>query len=219
MQNKASGYGMVFSISAMLAIALVMLGCGNSNSNMATNLTPAQAQSIATSVSNGVAQAVTGALATAHVRPGGNIVQNNQASVTPTLPICTPTGSGEVCTWTISNTFSCGGGGNIGVSGIITGTLTNLGSGMAQAQIGADPVNCSVNGLVLNGDPQVNLAAQVNILNNNPVWPVTGTETGGVKYGPNPSGSCQLNLKFTVHSNMSCTVTGTACGQTVSGSC
>ena len=97
--------------------------------------------------------------------------------------------------------------------------MSTSGTGSAQAQIAANPANCSVNGIVLNGNPQVNLAAQLNILNDSPVWPVTGTETGGVTYGPNPSGSCQLNLSFSVNSNSSCTVTGTACGQTVSGSC
>ena len=218
MRNQSSPIAMVVSLFSILSIGLVMLGCGSSNSSP-KNLTPAQAQSIATAVSNGMAQAMGGAFGVSLARPGGNPVEKVEPSSTPTPPICTLTPSGEVCTWTISSTYACAGGGNIAISGTIGGTLSSSGAGSAEAQIAANPANCSVNGIVLNGNPQVNLAAQLNILNDSPVWPVTGTETGAVTYGPNPSGSCQLNLNFTVNSNSSCTVTGTACGQTVSGSC
>jgi len=218
MRNQSSPIAMVVSLFSILSIGLVMLACGSSNSSP-KNLTPAQAQSIATAVSNGMAQAMGGAFGVSLVRPGGNPVENVEPSSTPTPPICLLTPAGEVCTWTISSTYACAGGGNIQISGTIGGTLSSSGAGSAQAQIAANPANCSVNGIVLNGNPQVNLAAQLNILNDSPVWPVTGTETGGVTYGPNPSGSCQLNLSFSVNSNSSCTVTGTACGQTVSGSC
>lgn len=217
MCSKFPGYGIVLSICAMLTIALVMLGCGSGSSNSST-LSPSQAQTIATAVSNGIGQGLTGAFGVAHARPGGNIVQNDAAAARTALPVCLPSGSAEVCSWTVSSTYSCQGGGSIGISGNITGSLNN-GTGSAQVQIGADPANCSVNGITLNGNPKVNLAAQINILNDNPVWPVTGTETGGVTYGPTPSGSCQLNLSFSVSSTLSCTVTGTACGQPVSGSC
>ena len=217
MCNKFSRYALVLSICAIVGIALVMLGCGSSNSHP-TTLSPAQAQAIATAVSNGLGQGLTGAFGAAYVRAGGNIVQKEGAAANSTPPVCTPSGSGEVCTWAVSSTYSCQAGGSIAISGNIAGSLKN-GTGSAQVQIAANPANCSVNGITLNGDPQVNLAAQINILNDNPVWPLTGTETGGVKYGPNPSGSCQLNLAFSVSSTLNCTVTGTACGQSVSGSC
>lgn len=218
MRNQSSVIAVVISMFSTLGIGLVMLGCGSSSSSP-KNLTPAQAQSIATAVSNGMAQAVGSAFGVSLARPGGNPVENVAPSSTPTPPVCTPTTSGEVCNWTISSTYACAGGGNIAISGTIGGTLSSSGAGSAEAQIAATPANCSVNGIVLNGNPQVNLAAQLNILNDTPVWPATGTETGGVTYGPNPSGSCALNLSFSINSNSSCTVTGTACGQSVSGNC
>jgi hypothetical protein len=48
---------------------------------------------------------------------------------------------------------------------------------------------------------------------------VSLTEEGGISYGPNPSGSCSLNTTYTINSVSSCTITGTVCGQSVSGTC
>jgi hypothetical protein len=134
-------------------------------------------------------------------------------------PTCVSSANGESCNWPISTTFNCPGGGTMAVSGDLSGTLSNTGNGSAQAQIAADPASCSVNGIVLNGDPHITVTGQANIANDAPVWPITGSETGGVTFGPNPSGSCQLNLNFSVNAKLSCTVTGTACGQTISGTC
>ena len=105
------------------------------------------------------------------------------------------------------------------VSGDIIASLNATRSGSALVQIAAVPASCSVNGMILNGAPQVNVAGQLNVLNDMPEWPVTGSETGAVSYGPHPSGTCQLNLTYTLNSNLSCTVSGTACGQSVSGGC
>lgn len=216
--TQNSSHAIALSAVTLIGVALLMLGCGTSNSS-SKSLTQSQALSIATSISNGVGQAVTGAFGIASLGAGTNAMTNVEASPNAMLPICTPTPSGEVCVWPVSSTYSCPGGGSMPVTGSITGSLSTGGTGSAQVQIAATPANCSMNGLVLNGNPQVNLAGSVRILNNNPEWPLTGTETGGVTYGPNPSGSCQLNLTFTVNSNQSCTVTGTACDQSVSGNC
>jgi hypothetical protein len=104
------------------------------------------------------------------------------------------------------------------VSGKITGSLNTTGSGSAQVQIAAVPASCSVNGMILNGAPQVDVAAQMNVLNDLPEWPATGSESGAMSYGPHPSGTCQLTLTYSENSNLSCPLSGTACGQPVSGS-
>ncbi|MGA9689307.1 MAG: hypothetical protein WBQ81_21305, partial [Candidatus Sulfotelmatobacter sp.] len=78
----------------------------------------------------------------------------------------------------------------------------------------------SVSNLIINGDPSIDLSGQINFTANlNPAFPVVFTETGGISYGPNPSGSCQLNATYTINSSLACTVTGTVCGQSVTGSC
>jgi hypothetical protein len=206
------------SLAAFVGLAALMIGCGSSNS-MHNNLTPAQAQAVASAVSSGIVQAMTGALGVASITPGpGGMHRIDPVPNTSTLT-CVSSASGENCNWPIASTFSCPGGGTMAVSGDLSGTLSNTGNGSAQAQITAAPANCSVNGIVLNGDPHITVAGQANIANDAPVWPITGSETGGVTFGPNPSGSCQFNLNFSVHANLSCTVTGTACGQTINGSC
>jgi hypothetical protein len=105
------------------------------------------------------------------------------------------------------------------VAGNVIGFVTNAGNGSVQAQFAAMPTNCSVDQIVLNGDPEVTVGGQLRIANWNPVWPLTGREGGGVSFGPNPSGTCQFNVYFSVGSDLSCTATGTVCGQPVSGSC
>jgi len=206
------------SLAAFVGLAALMIGCGSSNS-MNNNLTPAQAQAVASAVSSGIVQAMTGALGAPLTEPGSGGMRRIDPVPNTSGPTCVSSANGESCNWAVSSTFSCSGGGTMAVSGDLSGTLSNTGNGSAQAQITADPANCSVNGIVLNGDPHITVAGQANIANDAPVWPITGSETGGVTFGPNPSGSCQLNLNFSVSANLSCTVTGTACGQTVSGSC
>jgi len=219
MPKDKSHLAFVLSLAAILCIALLVIRCGSSNSNSSA-LTQAQAQAIATAVSNGIGQALNGTFGVPSVKGSTDAMHRVEtAANTATPPVCMPSSAGQTCTWPISGTFSCPGGGTMAVSGEIIGSLNMTGSGSAQVQIAAVPASCSVNGMILNGAPQVKVAAQMNVLNDMPEWPVTGSETGAVSYGPHPSGTCQLNLTYTVNSNLSCTVSGTACGQSVSGSC
>jgi hypothetical protein len=207
-----------FSLSILVAIAVLMIGCGNSNSSM-NNLTSAQAQAVASAVSTGVSQSLEGAFGVASVERGVGVTRIEDGSPRTTTPSCTLSSSNGNFNCQISQSFSCSGGGTMAISGDVSGSVSDSGTGSIQEQIAADPTNCSVDGTTLNGDPNVTVAGQFNISNWSPQWPLTGTETGGVTYGPNPSGSCQLNVTFTVNSNLTCTISGTACGQSVSGSC
>jgi hypothetical protein len=82
------------------------------------------------------------------------------------------------------------------------------------------PANCGVeSSLTINGDPNVTIATQINFANNAVLFPVALREKGGISYGPHPSGSCTLDVTYTVNSPTSCTVTGTLCGQKLGGSC
>jgi hypothetical protein len=218
MQNKASVPTIVFSLGTIVAIAVLMIGCGSSNSSM-NNLTSAQAQAVASAVSTSVSQSIEGAFGVASGERGVGVTRIVDGSPRTSTPSCTLSSSNGSFSCQISQSFSCSGGGTTAVSGNISGSVSESGTGSIQEQVVATPTNCSVDGITLNGDPDVTVAGQFNISNWSPVWPVTGTETGGVTYGPNPSGTCQLNVTFTVNSNLSCTISGTACGQTVSGNC
>ena len=205
----------------VVGITLLLIGCGSNNNSSSSNsnLTSAQAQSVASAMSSGVSQAVAGAFGAASTAPGARVRRREESNPNQSGPTCSPTSSGESCNWPISETFSCPGGGSLSVSGDVSGFLDNIGNGSVQEQIGATPANCSVDGIVINGNPQLVVSGQLNISNWNASWPLTGTEIGGVTYGPNPSGSCQINVNFTVNADLSCSISGTACGQPVSGSC
>jgi hypothetical protein len=221
--------------AALLSILCCGCGSNSSNNSMSNNsMSPAQAQA----VTDQVVQALTASLGAAissnsrgtnGVRSGEtNENRRSLASLVSDLHPdatggCTSTATGENCNWPISLTNDpCDGtqGGTISVTGDIAGTLSNAGAGSVSGQFTITPTNCSVSNLIVNGDPSISIAGEINFTSGIvPTYPITFTETGGISYGPNPSGSCQLNATYTINSLSSCTVSGTVCGQSVTGSC
>jgi hypothetical protein len=213
------------NIFLCLTVAAAMLlvpcgGCGGSGSS--SNLSQPQAQAVVAEVSQAVAQALANAFsssaaATRGVRPSLSTVvrdlRPDQSSG------CTSSGTGENCNWPISYDGPCSQGGTIAVAGDIAATLDSSGSGSVSSQLTVTPANCAITSLVINGDPNVSVGLSLSFTNSALVFPVTLTEGGGISYGPNPPGSCKLNVKYTITSATSCTITGTACGQSVNGSC
>jgi hypothetical protein len=213
-------------VATMLLI--LCLGCGsNSNSGMSNNsMSQAQAQAVSTQLSQALTQALGNAVpssvpASTDARPSLSAVVRDLHP--DTFSGCTSTATGENCNFPISLTDApCNGpsGGTISVTGDIDGTLNTSGSGSVSANLTITPADCSVSNLIVNGNPGVTVAGQINFTDNEtPTFPITFTETGGISYGPNPSGSCQLNATYTINSSLSCTVSGMVCGQSVSGSC
>jgi hypothetical protein len=219
------------SASLLMTIfaAILCSGCGSSsnNSSMSNNaMSQAQAQAVAQQISQAIAQALgsadpAAALATSTPRP------RLSTAVSDLRPDasggCTSTANGQTCNFPISvPDFPCSGaqGGTISIAGDLDGTLNSSGAGSVSGQFTITPAACSVSDLIINGDPSISIAGQINFTNNEtPVFPVTFTEMGGISYGPSPSGSCQVNATYTINSSLSCTVTGTICGQSVSGPC
>lgn len=212
---------------AVAAAALVILspGCGSGNSSSSSNsntLTAAQAQALSQQVVQAVTAALEGAFGVTQppaiqARPslsrviGG--VHADQSSG------CTPTSTGPSCNFPLSYSGPCSAGGTISVSGDIEGTLNSSESGSISTQVTITPTNCVASNLTFNGDPNISIAGQIGFSNAEPTFPISLTENGGVSYGPNPAGSCQVNVTYTISSLSSCTVTGTVCGQSVSGGC
>jgi hypothetical protein len=132
---------------------------------------------------------------------------------------CTSNANGTSCNVPISYSGPCSAGGTIAISGDISGNLNTSGTGDFGTQITVTPTNCAVAGTTFNGDPAVTIGGQISLTDENISYPITFTEGGGISYGPNPSGSCQLNVTYSFASNLTCTVTGTVCGQSVNGTC
>jgi hypothetical protein len=134
---------------------------------------------------------------------------------------CVTSASGTSCNIPVAYSGACPGGGTIGVSGAFDFTLNNSGDGSDSTTLTITPTNCSVSNLTINGDPNVTVATEINFTGSEVQFPVTATEAGEISYGPNPSGSCTIKVSLMLISTSltGCTVTGTVCGQSVSGSC
>ena len=212
---------MLDCLAAMISI--LSSGCGGGSSM--NNMSQAQAQAVAQQFSQAVVQALgTAVPATAPSASARPSLSTAVRDLRPdALPGCTSTSTGQNCNIPISLTnYPCTGsqGGTISVTGDVDGTLNNTGSGSVSAQLTITPAQCSISNLIVNGDPSITVGGQINFTDNEtPAFPVTFTETGGISYGPNPSGSCQVNATYTINSSRACTVSGTVCGQSVSGSC
>jgi hypothetical protein len=216
---SAKGLVSLCSVLAATSLAVVCAGCGSSSSSH--TMSQAQAQA----VSHEVVTAVEDALSSALGSPATSVAHPSLATVVSDIHPdqssgCTITATGETCNVPISYSGPCPDGGTISVSGDFNFTLDSSGSGKNTESLTITPTNCAVeSNLTINGDPDITIGTQINFQGGQIEFPVTATEGGGVSYGPNPSGSCTLNVTLTVSSQTSCTVTGTVCGQPVSGSC
>jgi hypothetical protein len=209
--------GRYLSSYVLIAVlALVCAGCGSSNTS--SNLSQAQAQAVSQQLVQAVEQALNGAFtSTAEAKPSAHSpLAQAFAGIRPQdSPSCT---IGPTIDCTINGSASCPQGGTVSVTGTIDGTLNN-GSGSIDTTFTITPTKCALDSLVINGDPSVALASDLAFTNDALDFPVTATTSGGISYGPNPSGSCTINFSITVNSTTSCSVTGSVCGQSVNGSC
>jgi hypothetical protein len=209
------------SLTALaLTTMLLMLFVGCGNSSHSNNLSPAQAQAVAQEVDVALQDALNAALAS-----GLSAEQHRSlAAIVPELTAdqssdCTTNSGVTTCNIPVTYSGSCPGGGTIGVNGDFDFTLNSSGNGSDSSSLTITPANCSVSNLTINGDPNLTVATQFNVANDAPAFPITLTESGGISYGPNPSGSCAVNATMTISSTTSCTITGTICGQRLNGSC
>ncbi len=210
-------------IAVITLLSLLCAGCGSSSSS--NSLTQAQAQAVSQQVSVALDQALAASFASdaLTVRGEPGVHQNLAAVVRDIHPDqsspCTTTDTGESCDFPVSYTGPCSGGGTISVAGDIDGSLTSSGDGSIQTALTITPTNCSVSTLVLNGDPNVAVAGQISFTQSALVYPIAFTETGAISYGSKSFETCQINVTDTISSATACTITGTVCGQPVTGSC
>ena len=115
---------------------------------------------------------------------------------------CAITNSGESCNIPISYQGPCPNGGTIAVSGDFIYTLDNSGNGSDSSTLTVAPAACAVNGVTFNGDPNVTFATAFQVQNNALAFPLTFSGVGGIS-----------------SSATSCSVSGSICGRSVSGSC
>jgi len=208
----------VFAITALAVVAFIVLSCGSDSSN---SLSSAQVQAISQEMFAALASALTAGLT-----PPGSAIPSRPSLATavqhdPRLVSsdCTVTDTGETCNIVIAYQGNCPEGGTIAVSGDLAFTLDNLGNGTDNSTLTVTPVSCAVSDVTFTGDPNVTVTMSFVMQSDAVAYPITFSEKGGITYGPNPKGSCSINVSAIVNSPTSCSVNGTICGQKVTGSC
>ncbi len=186
-------------IGLSIGIALLLSGCGGSSSGNNSDLTATQVMALGHAVYDSTNEtaytnAIKGAMQTAAT--AGN---------------CPVSG----CMF--EGFFNCSGGGTVSVSGTVI-----VGNGPLALQVQFTPASCDEGGIVLNGDQNLALAAQVTMVND--VYAsMTATLIGGVSFVPDssgtaqiPAGNCQINMNLNAPATGTSTLSGTACGQSLS---
>jgi hypothetical protein len=204
------------AISTLILVSLMLMTCGGSSHN---NVSPAQAQAISAELFSALNSAIvagTPGAASTGARPSlGETVERARAQSSQ----CTVTNSGESCNIPITFQGPCPGGGTIQVAGDFMYTLDNSGNGSDSSTLTVTPSSCVVDNLTLNGDPNVTFATAFNLQNNALAFPLTFSGMGGISFGPNPAGSCSINVKATATSLTTCSVSGSICGRSINGNC
>lgn len=210
------------NLSGILLIGILVMACAGCGSSSSHNLSQAQVQAISHEMATAVEAAVQAAIpadAAVERAPRSSLAKAVSDLQPDQLPGCTTSGTTTTCNFSMNSSTNCPDGGTIGVAGTFDFTL-NSGSGSDSTTLTVTPTNCNVgSNLTINGDPNVMLSTTLTFANEMIVFPATLSEKGGITYGPNPSGSCSVDATYTVTSPTSCTVSGTMCGQTLSGNC
>jgi hypothetical protein len=217
-------YSSLYLSALPILFCLLCSGCGSNRSSVLSSdaLSQPQAQAVSQQISGAMVSAFTSALtSTAASQPDAR--PNLSTALKNFLPEasagCTSTSTGQTCNVPVNYTGTCPGGGTIAVLGDVDGTLSNAGDGSIAAAFTVTPAMCSVSNLIVNGSPDVTVAGQLSFTGDAISFPVTLTEGGGFSYGPTPSGTCELNVTYSINSELVCTVSGTVCGHAVSGNC
>jgi len=215
---RNASFRITCAIAALTSLSLLCVTCGGSSHS----LSQAQAQAISQEVFTALNSAMVAGLtptgtSTAPTRPSlGEIVERARSAQSSG---CTVTNSGESCNIPITYQGACPKGGSISVSGDFMYTLDNSGNGSDSSTLMVTPAACAVDNVTFNGNPSVRFATQFNLQNYGLAFPITFSGVGGISYGPNPSGSCSINVKATATSVTSCSVSGSICGRSVRGNC
>jgi hypothetical protein len=204
--------------AVLIAIAIILVACGGSST---PKISPAQAQAISSELFTALGSALVAGFTPVS---GATRGPHSLAEAIPSRPAlqssdCTSTSTGQSCNIPISFQGNCPQGGTIAVSGDFMFTLDNSGNGSDSSTLTVTPSNCAVSNITFNGNPSVTVSTAFTLQNNALAYPLTFSETGGITFGPKPSGSCSINVNVTANSPTSCSATGSVCGNPVKGSC
>jgi hypothetical protein len=197
----------------MLLVPAVVLavGCGGDDEGTgpsSNDISDAQAQSIAFEVT---AASI-------------NALNSNTGEPSVSLMLAgTAAGSAIPIRFDYSHTESCPLFGRIGVTGTMSGSINDQGSGQLWLQVTETLTDCTFDSshgdLVINGDPSLSLTGTFSFLNGSPATQQSLTLSGGFRWNFDEGGSgfCAINLTLNLATAGSgtTTVSGTVCGRQV----
>jgi hypothetical protein len=197
--------------AATLLLLFCACGGGSTTPSGPTSITPSDSQAAASQVEQTFIAAV-----------------DQMTSTICPLPPCCNINAQNFCTMAIASEIPCSGGGTVAFNGSLSGEMNFYGTGNTTGSIAFSPANCAIptgSSLVMNGTSSLSFTSQIFFFYGGPSG-VTVSGTGSIPYGPKPTGVCQASLSINAqigpdgnHTLQSCTLTGTACGQTVNRSC
>jgi hypothetical protein len=116
----------------------------------------------------------------------------------------------------ISASRLCTAGGRISVSGNISGTINDTGTGLIliSATETVTDWGC-LPPLIINGDPYISLSGQFSYFNGVPSTQQHLTINGGVKWGGTAEESCQIHLDTNFNRNGGGRTTGSVCNYVI----
>jgi hypothetical protein len=197
----------------MLLVPAVVLavGCGGDEGTGpdGSGLSDAQAQNIAFEVTSASINAL-----------------NSGAPAEPAVSLALAgagAGSAIPIRYDYSHTESCPVFGRIGVTGTMSGSIDENGSGALWVQVTETLTDCTFSSnsgdLVINGNPSLSLTGTFTFLNGSPGTQQTLTLSGGFRWDFDSGGSgfCAINLTLNLATAGSgtTTVSGTVCGRQV----
>jgi len=206
---------------AMMISLLVVVGCGGTSSSATDGnaMSPAQADAFAKSLS----LAATGSMAgLASLRADGS--SDSLASAEQQQGLALLNAAGVIsCTTTscvinepISARRTCTSGGAINVTGNISGTINNSGSGLISISATETITDWGcLPPLIVNGDPYISLTGTFSFLNGAPSTQQHVGINGGIKWGTASAQSCQIHLDTNFNRDGTGRTTGTVCAHTI----
>ncbi len=200
--------------AARLAGVLVLAAAAGCNASKLTGTSSGMSQSavnsfmqqVATAYSNGMQNAHPQLAPAAILRPAGN-----------SFPTGTPPRIlAQLVNVSVQQRTNCQTGGYINVTGSMTGSIDNNGTGVLQTQI-TETINSwsCIGGFTINGDPYLSASGTFSFLNGQLGTAASIMFSGGFAWSGNGSGNCQVAMTMLFNQNGSGHLSGTACGQGV----
>jgi hypothetical protein len=210
MRTRSGFGGSPASIAILLFCMTILSGCGGSGSGQGTSPPPTLSSAEITTLA---AQANSALIA-------NSVLTSSELCYNPYLTVFQE----QYCAIPIATSVACPSGGISSLTGSVSGDF----SGVTVTGTGTGTLDLALESCVLPGTTETLTTAAPLLVDGSWFYFYTGlnsittTTTGAISYGPEPAGACPISLTLSAtimgnsaHTLTTCTVSGTACGQTI----